>query len=1077
MPDTDDSLRWLASLRAKEVSPTLRPEVERLAEEVKSWATQSPSPDGEKPLVSPPLAKGEFGRFRFESQIGVGGYGLVYRAFDPKLNRIVAVKIPKDFIALTADRAERFVREAKAAGQLHHPNIVAIHDVGEHGGIPFIVSAFCDGPSLSEWLMDQSGPTSPKWAAECIAQVSDGVAAAHAAGVLHRDIKPSNVLLSRREWNGPPPTVMTTFAYRAMLTDFGMAKWHEADPPPPNGAAQSRVRWARGLRSNLTETGAFPGTVWYMAPERLSGKEPTPAADVYPLGVVLYELLTGQIPHRAKTPVEAIVLIERVEPVPPSRLNPQVPRDIETICLKCLNKSPERRYESAAALAADLRRYLKGDAILARPPGNWERARRWAKLHPAVATLLAIVPAIMIASIVGLFEHNRRLRVALNRAESSEAELRPRVYGANMWRASLAFNSGEMATAREYLNECIPPRPESADDRGVEWQILDQLLRNPPKPLFEFRGNRAEVYCAAYSPNRRFYVTAGKEGILRVFDADTGALKREIPAHQGDINGLAFSVAGNEVVTVGDDRYARRWNVESGKLTFQTGPYSDRLNCVAVRGDDAEIAIGGKTGFMHFLNPKDGKEVAKVSCGFVESHTYFPLDYRVLAAHSKHIDVSPQLSAFTSSGKFEMSEPSNHGGGVSRLRFHPDCSRFASAGKDGIAKIFDARSLMKIYECGGHDDRVSSVGFSRTGHFLASAGRDGGVRLWDSFGNAVGAFQAPGEIWEICFDPKADRFAIAGGPPANHVWRTDDVLGLRLAQKVQEGLGAPRTFNCALSPDGTLLAMPSKSASFALIDVATGKILGHFGDPGASERQRAMAFSPDGSDLLTAGDDGLVRRWRFQESRFVCQSEKYDASMQRIAFTPDGLSAAVLAHPKKILIFDSQTLKLKSKMKPTLKNIADLTTLPDGTIVAAVYDGTVRFWNPQGEISEASLKHRGIAVLARSLDSTLFATGGRDALVRIWDGATRECIRTIRIHGIPNSIAFSTDKKTLLVVGTDGLLSCYRVSDGSEFVKIPFIPAREPHFLGFTPNGQCLVATTLDVMERPTAFIWRIHQD
>jgi serine/threonine-protein kinase len=282
--------------------------------------------------------------------------GVVYRARQVAAGRVVALKMIKPGLYAGEERRERFHREAEATARLQHPNIVQIYDVGECGGQPYFSLEFCPGGSLKRKLAGQ--PLPARQAARLVEMLAEAVEAAHRKGVIHRDLKPENVLVAE---DGTPK-----------VADFGLARFAEG-------------------HGHLTASEGPLGTPSYMAPEQTKGnKEITPRTDVYALGAILYECLTGRPPFLAASLPELIQLINEQEPVPPRRLNPQAPRDLDTIALKCLEKTPARRYQAAADLAADLKRWQANEPIMARPVGALERVRKWARRRPGVAGLVAI---------------------------------------------------------------------------------------------------------------------------------------------------------------------------------------------------------------------------------------------------------------------------------------------------------------------------------------------------------------------------------------------------------------------------------------------------------------------------------------------------------------------------------------------------------------------------------------------------------------------------------------------------------------------------------------------------------------
>ncbi len=330
--------------------------------------TVSTSSGGSRPAAQPPAEFPRITGYDVQALLGHGGMGVVYKAWDLRLKRPVAIKMLLVGAYARPEERERFFREAEAAAGLRHPNIVPVYDVGDHEGRPYFTMEFVEGGSLAQQL--GGNPLPVRRAATLVATLAGAVEVAHQGGIIHRDLKPANVLLTAE---GTPK-----------VSDFGLARRLEG------GAA-------------LTLSGSAVGTPSYMAPEQAQGKTRAigPALDIYSLGAMLYELLTGQPPFRAETASEMVLLLISQDPVPPSRLNAKVPRDIETICMKCLEKDPSRRYATAGELAADLGRFLNGEPVKARPVGAMERSLRWVRRRPSQATLLAGTTVLAISLIGG----------------------------------------------------------------------------------------------------------------------------------------------------------------------------------------------------------------------------------------------------------------------------------------------------------------------------------------------------------------------------------------------------------------------------------------------------------------------------------------------------------------------------------------------------------------------------------------------------------------------------------------------------------------------------------------------------
>jgi tetratricopeptide (TPR) repeat protein/tRNA A-37 threonylcarbamoyl transferase component Bud32 len=351
-----------------------------------------------------PLAR--LGRFDLRRELGRGAFGVVFLARDPRLGRDVALKVPRAEVLVTPELRARFRHEARAAAALDHPNIVPVYDAGEEDAVCYIAHAYCPGITLAAWLKQRTEPVPAALAARLAAQLAEAVQHAHDRGVLHRDLKPSNVMLEARS-DGPAGD---SLPFVPRITDFGLAK-----------LAEGTEAASRGCQ---THSGAVVGTPQYMAPEQAEGRSKWvgPAADVYALGAILYELLTGRPPFAGETMLATLELVRGEEPLAPTRLRPGVPRDLETICLHCLRKEPSGRYASARELAAELHLFLAGEPVRARPASAWERAVKWARRRPAQAGLAAVSAAAVLTVLGVVLVANGRLRQQRNLAEERQHE-------------------------------------------------------------------------------------------------------------------------------------------------------------------------------------------------------------------------------------------------------------------------------------------------------------------------------------------------------------------------------------------------------------------------------------------------------------------------------------------------------------------------------------------------------------------------------------------------------------------------------------------------------------------------------
>jgi serine/threonine protein kinase/Tfp pilus assembly protein PilF len=467
--------------------------------------------------------------------LGEGGMGVVYKARQKGLNRLVALKMIRGGAWASAEELARFRTEAEAVARLQHPNIVQIYDVGEHAGQPYFSLEYVDGGSLAQKLRGQ--PLPGRQAAELVETLAHAVHYAHESGVVHRDLKPANILLqpiatkntkshekeeqSREEVGSFPFCDFSCFSWPFVpkVTDFGLAKQVDRD-------------------AGQTRTGAVLGTPSYMAPEQAAGRsrDPDPRTDVYALGAILYELLTGRPPFRGTTMLETLEQVRSQEPVSPSRLQPNVPRDLETICSKCLRKEAGQRYGSAAALAEDLRRFRAGEPIQARPVPSWERAVKWARRRPAQTALIATaVLAVLGLSAGGLFfglykdqqaaalkqQLDRRRQIDDHSARAKEAEAAGHLDNAlHHWDSALALLQANPGPAEDDL------RRRTEDDRAR----VAELLRAQQRRLEEQAGRQQALERTRLFEDRRTdLLTLETDVTVADRAANAAAIRRAAP--------------------------------------------------------------------------------------------------------------------------------------------------------------------------------------------------------------------------------------------------------------------------------------------------------------------------------------------------------------------------------------------------------------------------------------------------------------------------------------------------------------------------------------------------------------------
>ncbi len=566
-------------------------------------------------IASTPL--GRFGDYELLAVIAHGAMGVVYKARQIKLDRIVALKMIRSGEFADPGEIRRFRQEAESAATLDHPNIVSIFQVGEERGLNYFAMRLVEGGTLASRIGDFTIATAATRAdakrrhqvvAGLMATVARAVHHAHQRDVLHRDLKPANILLDAA---GEPH-----------VTDFGLARRIGAD-------------------STLTRTGAILGTPSYMAPEQARGiQDVTTEADVYGLGAVLYHLLAGRPPFQGEDILETLYQVRGKEPVRPQAICGLADRDLETICLKCLEKDTNKRYSSAAAMADDLERWLKGEAILARRAGTLERASKWARRNPALAALGGVSALMVLFGVGGavslvysrtLEGKNRELELAKDEANSqrakaeeqreeadlqrerarlAEARALSSLYVTQMNQVQKAYEDKRFGYALALLEKLRPERSDSVDHRGPEWHHMWRLCGGSQ---IDLRGHPASVTCAVYSPSGLRLASGDGQGNVKIWDLESHRELRSIAGSNSAINALCFSGDGKRLAVAGDDRPVSVWDVETGRELSRFNGHTDSVLALAFHPKGDRVVSGGRYGNLFIWDASSGQRIRTLS--------------------------------------------------------------------------------------------------------------------------------------------------------------------------------------------------------------------------------------------------------------------------------------------------------------------------------------------------------------------------------------------------------------------------------------------------------------------------------
>ncbi len=666
----------------------------RLLERV--WPRSLKMEHSEPEFRSPATAV--FGRFQIIRELGRGGFGVVFLAVDPELGRPVALKVPRGEVLLDPESRRRFVREARAVANLDHPNIVPLYEAGEVGPVCYLASAYCEGPTLAAYLRDRRDPVPPRLAAQILAPLADAMQHAHERGVLHRDLKPSNVLLHSPRPDGPGVGPATPGDLRSSTGQDQEIRAQREPEPATDDEPEFIARiidfgLARLMdRENEDATASFAaiGSAPYMAPEQVEGKKVGPATDVYGLGTILYSLLCLRPPHRGTNDPDTLRRVVAEEPVPPRHGRPEIPRDLEAVCLKCLEKDPARRYRSARDLADDLGRFLAGEPTNARARGQWEKVRRTARRHPVALCVLAVVAACATILLVGRSRYESRLEATHRLARQKDDEARAREsenqrhlqYVRDIRQAEQLIRAGRALLAREILMR-HRPRPGEDDLREFSWY---HLLRRCHTERQTLTGHRGEVYYVEFSPRGDLLASAGKDGIVRVWNTMSWQLAHSIKASGTEVNVAAFSPDGKTLATVDDDGKLKLWEVATGRCQLEKLAHNRDAVIARFTPDGKTIITGGR---------KDGL-----------------------------------LRIWDRASGIMLDDLPGNGPFFENAVFSPDGSMLATAGSDGV-KLWNLshRTLIASIPESGN---AQGVAFSRDGTKLATAHEsDALIQLWD----------------------------------------------------------------------------------------------------------------------------------------------------------------------------------------------------------------------------------------------------------------------------------------------------------------------------------------------------------
>ncbi len=806
--------------------------------------------------------------YRILGELGRGGMGVVYKAQHLALKRIVALKMVLSGAHAGSVELGRFRAEAEAVARLQHPSIVQIYEVGEHEGRPYCALEYVSGGSLAQRIGGKPLPAAA--AASLVAALAEGIQHAHDHGIVHRDLKPANVLLQEpaagKTHSGhstvqSPGSGLLAADSCPKITDFGLAKTLD-NPDGP------------------TKTGSVLGTPSYMAPEQALGRNRTigPPTDIYALGAILYECLTGQPPFKAETSLDTMLLVASQDPVPPRQINSAVPRDLETICLKCLRKEPGKRYASACELAEDIGRFLRKEAIRARPVGPIERVVKWARRRPA---LIAVGVLLLLLPVTGAIVWKVRQTGPIVSVPAgplvinADEQMR---YAQQINQADQERLEGKYNHADEILAEVAP------GSRGWEWDYLHRVCNwGLRRTLTDFGGPIRQV---AFGRNGRIAVVAESPGVS-IRDASSG--KQLIKLGERPVNAVAFSSDGKNLAVVGNDRMLRLYDAASGQeITAREHP--GPLACVVFSPDGKWLAAGGgppnQPGYVWLWNAAPGKEPVR-KCGFHKNRVVsvvFASDSAWFTSMAMGGEMHGWAIAGGGEGNFAGTEYAQ------RLIFVPRSPAVGILAYHGLDLWWPAQQAKTSYL----DPPARKPGAMQFNN----------VKMEQTFDDQPDP--RPGSmVFDAAYSSDETMLAMVGG------WQSQGKVRIYRGQPNSSQLNGSlllfghtqRVGTVSFSPDQPLLATGSADGTVRIWDPTIRRFDAALAAAAPSvlsggtltASQPRMAFSPDSQRLATVMHDPLtLALWDLNSGqKTICPRLTDKGWLQSPYFSPDGRLAAV----------------------------------------------------------------------------------------------------------------------------------------------------------------------------------------
>jgi WD40 repeat protein/serine/threonine protein kinase len=1050
-------------------------------------------------FLVPPQTPDELGRlgpYRVLQILGSGGMGVVYKAEDPQLKRLVALKAMLPRLGASNEARQRFLREAQSAAAIKHDHIVAIYQVGEDGDIPFLAMEFLEGEPL-ESRLQREGKLPLAEVLRIGREVALGLAAAHRRGMIHRDIKPANLWLE-----GEPGASAT--GGRVKILDFGLAR-------------------AARAGGQLTEQGAIIGTPAYMAPEQAQSKDLDGRCDLFSLGCVLYRMATGRPAFRGADIVSTLMAVATENPPPPHDLDAGLPSALSDLIMSLMAKEPGDRPPSAEAVAEALERLArtsrKRGATKKRIPKARRAGRKWAiGTAVGVCVLLGVVLILWASGVFKIKTREGILVVDVSEPDAEvlvdgekvtvrwddsgkkaevrvkpgthKVEVRKGGFTAHGEEVELSSGGRRILTARLDRKQPVggddgktpgvlpavnPALPAPADGLRREQIPPEELAaagggdpaKAPPQLVAIFGDSRLNhwnaVTCVTCSPDGKWLAT-GSDGAARVWDVATGRLRWSI---DGQCPGL-FSRDSKKLLTWGEKQTVHCWDVETHTLRWTLDVKPRNVLQLALSGDERFLAVAsGRPAFGQLIVWDLTTRQPYRSLGFPEEiieGVAFSADGKTVAACGGYFGdgVIRVWDLESSKERFVLK---GHRALAAKVAFSPDDTVLASVGWDAVGKIWNAATGEELRTLQGHRHRVLSLAFSPDGKTLATASLDGFLRHWDVATGKEKAATYDQTFFAVAFSP--DRKQAAGGGASFTVRLWDPTTG----RKMPSCAGYARAFNpnyfgypglLAITPDGKMLAsfLEGENPRVRLCDLTTGKQ--HRILETQSRPAGAIAASPDNQLLASGCNDGSVRLWDIGTGTMRKLLTGHREDIRALALSPDGQILASASWDKTIKLWDVARGEAWLTLEGHEAGVMAVAFSKDGKLLATgSADKTIKLWDmTKGQLRETLKGHAGrVQWLAFSVDGATLFSGSDDRTVKLWDLASKQV--QLSLEGPPEgltSMTLSPDGRTLALASVDGKVRLRDAASGRPLETLQVGPRRGVILqAAYTPDGRHLV--------------------